>query len=118
HLASNLMEEIRSKRWDENTGAASLTLVSESGETRATYDDVDDFNGPLGVGLDESPPKDSQGANMSGYTGFRQQVSVCYVATDDLNTCLGSTSNYKKITVTVTDPEGRVSPFVTVISSF
>ena len=119
YLASNLMEEIRSKRWDENTGAASLPLVSESGETRATYDDVDDFNESDGTGLDESPPKDSQGANMSGYTGFRQQVSVCYVADTAVNTCLGSgTSNYKKITVTVTDPQGRVTPLVTLISSF
>jgi MSHA pilin protein MshD len=114
HLASNLLEEIRSKRWDENTGAASATLGSESGETRATYDDVDDFHG-----LNESPPKDSQGMTMSGSTGFRQQVSVCYVAGSDLNTCLGSgTSNYKQIAVTVTDPEGRVTPLVTVISSF
>ena len=114
HLASNLFEEIRSKRWDENTGAASATLGPDTGETRATYDDVDDFHG-----LNETPPKDSQGVTMSGSTGFRQQVSVCYVASTDLNTCLGSgTSNYKKITVTVTDPEGRVSPLVTVISSF
>lgn len=114
HLASNLFEEIRSKRWDENTGAASATLGPDTGETRATYDDVDDFNG-----LNETPPKDSQGANMSGYTGFRQQVSVCYVAGTAVDTCLGSgTSNYKKITVTVTDPQGRVSPLVTVISSF
>jgi MSHA pilin protein MshD len=113
HLASNLLEEIRSKRWDENTGAASATLGPDS-ETRATYDDVDDFHG-----LNETPPKDSLGTTMSGSTGFRQQVSVCYVANTDLNTCLGSgTSNYKKITVTVTDPEGRATPLVTVISSF
>ncbi|MGH7404524.1 MAG: hypothetical protein ACREJA_01405 [Candidatus Methylomirabilales bacterium] len=114
HLASNLFEEIRSKRWDENTGAASATLGPDSGETRATYDDVDDFHG-----INETPPKDSQGVTMGGSTGFQQQVSVCYVASTGLNTCLGSgTSNYKKITVTVTDPEGRVSPLVTVISSF
>jgi len=113
HLASNLLEEIRSKRWDENTGAASATLGPE-GETRSTYDDVDDFHG-----LNETPPKDSLGVAMSGTTGFRQQVSVCYVASTDLNTCLGSgTSNYKQITVTVTDVQGRVTPMVTVISSF
>jgi Flp pilus assembly protein TadG len=106
HLASTLLEEVRSKRWDENTGAASATLGSETGETRATYDD-------------ESPPKDSLGTTMSGVTGFRQQVSVCYVANTDLNTCLGSgTSNYKQVTVTLTDPEGRASQMVTVLSSF
>jgi len=114
HLASTLLEEVRSKRWDENTGAASATLGSETGETRATYDDVDDFHA-----LDESPPKDSLGTTISGVTGFRQQVSVCYVANTDLNTCLGSgTSNYKQVTVTVTDPEGRASQMVTMLSSF
>jgi MSHA pilin protein MshD len=114
HLASNLFEEIRSKRWDENVGAASATLGPETGETRATFDDVDDFHG-----LNETPPRDSQGVAMSGSTGFGQQVSVCYVAGTALDTCLGSgTSNYKRITVTVTDPEGRVTPLVTVISSF
>jgi len=113
HLASNLFEEIRSKRWDENTGAASATLGPDS-ETRATYDDVDDFHG-----LNETPPQDSLGVAISGSTGFRQQVSVCYVADTAVNTCLGSgTSNYKKITVTVTDPQGRVTPLVTLISSF
>lgn len=114
HLASSVLEEIRSKRWDETAGAASATLGPETGETRATYDDVDDFHG-----LNETPPKDSLGATMSGTTGFRQQVSVCYVAGTALDTCLGSgTSNYKRITVTVTDPQGRVTPLVTVISSF
>ncbi len=115
HLASNLFEEIRSKRWDENTGAASATLGPDTGETRATYDDVDDFHG-----LNDAPPKDSLGGTMSGSTGFRQQVSVCYVASTNLNACLGAglTSNYKKVIVTVTDPEGRATPLVTVISSF
>ncbi len=113
-LGSTLLEEIRSKRWDENGGAASTTLGPETGETRATYDDADDF-----LGLDDSPPQDSLGTDMAGSTGFRQQVSVCYVANTDLETCLGSgTSNYKRITVTVTDPEGRTTQVVTVISNF
>ncbi|MEE8282053.1 MAG: hypothetical protein V3R47_00865, partial [candidate division NC10 bacterium] len=115
-LGSTLLEEIRSKRWDENGGAASATLGPETGETRATYDDVDDFHG-----LNDSPPEDSLGTDMAGSTGFRQQVSVCYVDPDatppppPLDTCLGSgTSNYKRITVTVTEPEGRTTQVVTV----
>ncbi len=113
-LGSTLLEEIRSKGWDENGGAASATLGPDSGETRTAYDDVDDFHG-----LNESPPKDSLDADVTGATGFRQQVSVCYVANTDLDTCLGSgTSNYKKITLTITEPEGKTSELVTVISSF
>ncbi len=113
-LAATLVEEIRSKQWDENAPAASLPLGAEGGETRLTYDDVDDFDT-----LNESPPRDSQGTILAGFNGFRQQVSVCYVANSALDTCLGAgTSNYKRITVTVTDPEGRPTQTVTVISSF
>jgi MSHA pilin protein MshD len=114
HLGSTLLEEIRSKRWDETQGAPSTTLGPETGETRITYDDVDDFHG-----LNETPPRDSQETLIAGHEGFRQQVSVCYVASADLNTCLGSgTSNYKKITATVTDPEGRTTQLVTVFSNY
>jgi MSHA pilin protein MshD len=113
HLASTLFEEIRSKRGDENAGAPSATLGPEFGETRATYDDVDDYQG-----LDESPPKDSLGNDVADSAGFRQQVSVCYVANTDLDTCIGGPTLYKRITMTVTDPEGRASELVTVIASF
>ena len=61
HLASTLFEEIRSKRGDETAGAPSTTLGPEFGETRASYDDVDDYHG-----LDESPPKDSLGTDGYG----------------------------------------------------
>ena len=113
HLASTLFEEMRSKRGDENATAASATLGPDPGETRATYDDVDDYHG-----LDESPPKDSLGTDLAGSGGFRQQVSVCYVANTDLDTCIGGPTLYKRITVTVTDPEGRASELVTMISNF
>ncbi len=113
HLASTLFEEMRSKRGDENATAASATLGPDPGETRATYDDVDDYHG-----LDESPPKDSLGNDVADSGGFRQQVSVCYVANTDLDTCIGGPTLYKRITVTVTDPEGRASELVTMISNF
>ncbi|MEE9522808.1 MAG: hypothetical protein V3W05_08370 [candidate division NC10 bacterium] len=113
HLASTLFEEIRSKRGDETAGAPSTTLGPEFGENRASYDDVDDYHG-----LDESPPKDSLGNDVADSGGFRQQVSVCYVANTDLDTCIGGPTLYKRITVTVTDPEGRASELVTMISNF
>ncbi|MFQ5839309.1 MAG: hypothetical protein ACE5HK_01140 [Candidatus Methylomirabilales bacterium] len=112
-LASTLLEEIRSKRWDENAGAPSPILGPEVGETRPTYDDVDDF-----TGLNESPPLDSQGTTMAGFENFRQQVSVCYVANTDLDTCVGGTSNYKRVTATVTTASQRTIELVTVLSNF
>ena len=112
-LAATLLEEIQSKKWDQSAPPPSLILGPETGESRATYTDVDDFNG-----LDESPPRDSQGAILAGFTGFRQQVSVCYVANTDFDTCIGGPTMYKKVTVTVTDPEGRTAQLATVIAGF
>ncbi|MFQ5803016.1 MAG: hypothetical protein ACE5JQ_08995 [Candidatus Methylomirabilales bacterium] len=112
-LASTLREEIQSKKWDESAPPPSVMLGPETGESRATFDDVDDFDG-----LDESPPRDSQGAILVGFTGFRQQVSVCYVANTDFDTCLGGITMYKQVKVTVTDPEGRTTQLATVIAGF
>ena len=112
-LASTLREEIQSKKWDESAPPPSLILGPETGESRAIFDDVDDFDG-----LDESPPRDSQGAILAGFTGFRQQVSVCYVANTDFDTCIGGPTMYKQVTVTVTGPEGRATQLATVIASF
>jgi len=105
-LAQDLMEEIRSKCWDETAttvspcnGAVtpSATLGPNGGETRATYDDVDDFNG-----LNNTPPQNSQGGAMpAAFNNFTQTVAVCYVAAGALNTCSGGTSNYKRIAVTI-----------------
>jgi MSHA pilin protein MshD len=112
-LASTLREEIQSKKWDESAPPPSLPLGPETGESRATFDDVDDFDG-----LDESPPQDSLGAILAGFTGFRQQVSVCYVTNTDFDTCIGGPTMYKQVTVTVTDPEGRTTQLATVIAGF
>ncbi len=111
-LASTLREEIQSKKWDDND-PWSVILGPEPGDSRATYTDVDDFNG-----LDESPPRDSQGVILAGFTGFRQQVSVCYVAETDFDTCIGGPTYYKQVTVTVTGPEGRATQLAMVITSF
>jgi MSHA pilin protein MshD len=103
-LTQDLMEEIRSKCWDDTAtsvapcgGAVTPSIIgTDGGESRAGYDDIDDFNG-----LSNTPPKDSQGVSMAAFGIFTQSAAVCYVAAGDLNTCAGGTSNYKKITVTV-----------------
>lgn len=110
-LAEGLMEEIRSKCWDENNTAtpncstiitncatgASATLGS-NGETRVGFDDIDDFNG-----LDRTPPYDSQNQSMNSYPGFRQQVTIIYVNPATLDTDAGGPTCYKRIEVKITD---------------
>lgn len=106
-LAQDLMEEIRSKCWDQTAATTppcngavtpSATLGPDGGETRATYNDVDDFKG-----LNNTPPTNSQGVAMpAAYNFFSQQASVCYADPNNINNCLSSgTSNYKKIVVTI-----------------
>jgi prepilin-type N-terminal cleavage/methylation domain-containing protein len=96
--AEQLMEEISSKRFDENTIAPwSSSLGPEAGESYPNYDDVDDFNGYL-----DSP--------ASGYT---RSVSVVYL---DPNISPGGTwqilslgtSDYKRVTVTISRSDGLV----------
>jgi len=121
-LAQDLMEEIHSKCWDETEAAVSpcagtvtaSAVGPDGGETRSSYDDADDFNG-----LNNSPPKDSQGADMTGFSGYTQQAAVCYVDSADLNACKGSgTSDYKKIVVDIQYGGGETTELVTVVANY
>lgn len=116
-LAQELMEEIKAKQWDQTPGA--MSAIGKDGvESRcdpivvgcSPYNDIDDYDG-----MDKSPPEDPHGTPLpSPYTGFEEQVSVCYVAQPpavgdggnnaDGGACVagGATTDYKKITVTVT----------------
>jgi len=86
-VANAYMDEIFTKRWNENTpigggcvvtasaacitpGAPAVVAIGNDGDTRATYDDVDDFHG-----LNQSP-QNSSGVAMPGYSGFTVTVSV------------------------------------------
>ena len=108
-LASDLMEEILSKSFDENsnnTGPIADGLKTlpanhgpEASETRASFDDVDDYNG-----YSESPPTTQQGVVITDFSDFTRSAQIIYVqggSSEDYNTELGSVSNFKKIIVTV-----------------
>lgn len=84
-VANAFMDEIQHKRWNEatpigggcvNAGAScptgpAATAIGTDGDTRATYDDIDDYHG-----LNQSPPQNSAGVDMPGYVGFTVNVSV------------------------------------------
>ena len=114
-LASDLMEEILSKSWDEQSTNVSplpdgsktppLDLGPEAGETRATFDDVDDYNG-----YSESPPADHQGQIITGFSGFTRSVQVFYVqggVSEDYDSELGTVSHFKKIIITVENENSK-----------
>lgn len=98
-LAQAYLDEILGKRFDENTRdsgvppcrnslgsirVCSAALGPESGETRATYDDVDDFDGlDEGAGAADSSLRDALGNVRLGFDNFRVSVSVRYIAVGD-----------------------------------
>jgi len=104
-LAEAMMEEIRSKRWDETASInltcsnASAVLGADVGETRINFDDIDDFNN-----MNNPNPIDSQGALMNSYyQGFSQTVQIWYVNAGSLDTQVAGPTCYKRILVTITD---------------
>lgn len=105
-LGAGLMEEIRSRKFDERDavdgdGNWSTTLGPDGAEgaVKANFDDVDDFNG---WEEDYAAP----------YAGFSASVAVDYVANNNLGNPLvipgpvpdDWTPSYKLIRVTIDDP--------------
>jgi hypothetical protein len=108
-LAHELMAEILSMPYNDATGS-NLALGTESGEStvnRNDYDDVDDYTGLNSLGI-----RTKSGTLVTGYTNWRQQVSVEWVEIlTGLTWILGDTG-LKRITVTITSPEGDVTQLV------
>ncbi|MCW8875623.1 MAG: prepilin-type N-terminal cleavage/methylation domain-containing protein [Kangiellaceae bacterium] len=115
-LGQAYLEEIGLKRFDEQSPAGnglrcndpawpttcSLVLDSEGGEVRATFDDIDDYNG-----LIDSPPQDAFGNARSGFTSFSVNIVVAYSGAD-----FGfPNQDLKRITVTVTTPDSTSYQF-------
>ena len=130
-LGRALMEEVAGKRWDEATrigGSVVCTAETSSnctgsagsigadpGENRAKYDDVDDYNG-----LTENGIFQDQEGNTETLSGFSRSVSVCYIPSSAVSisastpACASSTTDTKRIVVTVGTPAGENFSFVAV----
>ncbi len=94
-LAQAYLDEILSKRFDEQsapngippcrlTMPASRPCTAEvsfgaDGETRATYDDVDDYHGLAEGDGEANPLRNAQGLTRTGYENFRVAVTVRYI---------------------------------------
>lgn len=126
NVAQAMMEEIKTKCWDDTAASAancsgavtpSATLASEGTEDRidctglsavTPYDDVDDYNGH------------SETCTWGG-PSYTTTVSVCYVLSTDLNTCLPTpptTSDFKRISVTVSNTSMGTVNLVTVAGNY
>lgn len=107
-LARELMGEILSSPY-EDPEVPSGSLGRESGESggdRADFDDVDDYNGW------DNSPQTKDGVQYPGYENWEEQVSVIWVQASNLDTALSGDQGLKKITLTVTDPDGKTTTLV------
>lgn len=101
-LARQLLAEIITAAYEEPNGTP--VFGYEAGETRATYDDVDDYNG-----LTESPPRARDGTPRTDLAGWTWTASITYADVDNLAVDSPTDEGFKRITVTVIDPQGRRS---------
>jgi prepilin-type N-terminal cleavage/methylation domain-containing protein len=107
-LAQGLMDEVRSKRFDENHVAPfSVNLgtdMSENGGDKTTFDDVDDFGG-----WSETP---------SGFEAYVLSVSVEYVRERNLDQGSSSPTRFKRIVVEAALGEETVAELKTIASGW
>jgi MSHA pilin protein MshD len=151
-LGQGLMDEILSKRWDENTplGGAPIctttetrenyrgtagnwpsdctpvsnraSAISAEGETRAIFDDVDDYDDFI---TETNTFTDQTGINAVTLPGFSRTVAVTYIdsnaspiTTTDPVASAAATTDTKRIVVTVTTPTGESLDFVALACNF
>ncbi|HEV2687913.1 MAG TPA: hypothetical protein VGV35_05140 [Bryobacteraceae bacterium] len=101
-LARRLVSEIVQQKYQQPS-ATTTVLGPETGETRSTYNDVDDY-----AGYSDSPPVDSSGTAIAGYTGWSRSVEVKWAdAATLLPAAVQTETGVKRIVVTVTAPSGR-----------
>ncbi|MFV2081678.1 MAG: prepilin-type N-terminal cleavage/methylation domain-containing protein [bacterium] len=117
-LAQELMEEILTRKWDENATPPGPTnnpgvIGIDTGETvsvRSGLDDIDDYDG-----LMDNPMHSADGATLTTFQTFWSQVQVNYVGSDastpDLETFLAKNagSEFKRVDVTVNWAGGRLT---------
>ena len=95
-LASDLLSEIVTKAYAEPDGSASIgTDAGEQSLSRATFDDVDDYNN-----YEESPPKDLAGNIIPGSEKWSRRVRIEQVNSTDPDQISAVETGTKRITVT------------------
>ena len=96
NLAIELTEEIATKRWTSPVLGDPDSIGPDLGETRSTYDDVDDFDT-----WSASPPMLSTGISNTALTGWVRRVHVDHVFVSDASTVSGTYTGLKRVTVIV-----------------
>jgi len=104
-LAAQLMTEVLQGHYEEPNDTATFgPEPSETGGTRAAFDDVDDYHN-----WSATPPQDPDGTAISDLAGWRRSVTVAYANPNNPTATVGNDRGLKLITVTVTSSAGEQS---------
>ncbi len=97
-LADELLAEILAQPYEDPEEPGGFGLeTGESNASRATFDDVDDYDG-----WSSKPPRRKDGKFLNAYPQFRRSVVVEQVSDADLQTVVAAgSSSFKRITVQV-----------------
>lgn len=97
-LAQDLMAEILNTQYVESTESPAVfgPESTETGGTRASFDDVDDYDQWIA-----SPPESKDGTPLANRSSWRREVVVRYVDRNDLSVATAADDGVKEITVSV-----------------
>lgn len=139
-LGRAVLDEVLGRNFDQNSGpngglpecvivaavgrdlcTDATALGTDPGETNKTlYNDVDDFDGLNGV-VQDVLGEDLSDDLSDGYQGYNVSITVFYeqdVSGTMQGTESSSMTNYKRITVTITDRQGNTYPFAATKGNF
>ncbi len=97
NLARELSEEIGTKFFTSQSVDDVDQIGADAGDTRATYDDIDDYHR-----LNNSPPQLSDGRVMTHLGGWARIVKVTHVELADPDAESATYTGLKRVSVTVT----------------
>lgn len=106
-LAQLYLDEILNHRFDEDTGTFGIPTytgacrITDDGEAREDYDDVDDFND-----VSNEIPSFIDSSIASEYNGFRVSISVSCANSIGINS-----GGAKLIQISISNPIGQTSVF-------
>jgi type II secretory pathway pseudopilin PulG len=114
-LAASLMAEVLSMSFRDPQGGNTFGFEGdETPGTRATFDDLDDFDG-----YKESPATDAAGVTLTWSTGWSREAVVENVSPADVTKAEADSENtgLRRVIVTVISPAGKVRRLVALKSS-
>lgn len=111
NLARELSDEIATKYFTSPILQDVESMGAAIGESRATYDDIDDY-----LGITNNPPQLSDGTPMAHLGAWTRSVDVVHADLNNPETNSPSYTGLKRVTVTVSKDGVRLAQIVTLHS--